>query len=97
MNAGLTPRASYPGRPAQGNAGRSLIVRSNDAEEIRAHFSGDSWARKDRPRVKQARRGVFLEPESKNEKQSVAGSRLPTRLHWRDGLYGAHGGANAGN
>jgi len=41
------------GGPLEGTADVLLIVRSDNAEEIHARFSGDSWTRKDLLRIKQ--------------------------------------------
>jgi len=41
------------GGPLEGTPDVLLIVRSNDANEIQARFSGDSWTSKDLLRIKQ--------------------------------------------
>jgi hypothetical protein len=41
------------GGPLEGTSDVLLIIRSKNADEIRARFSGDSWTRKDLLRIKQ--------------------------------------------
>ena len=51
MNALQTEGFVLLGGPLEGTPDVLLIVRANDAEQIRARLSGDSWTRKDLLRI----------------------------------------------